>query len=497
MTASIVLNINSGPAGSIVGITGSGFSNSTQLIATFDSIAVWVGISTSAGLIPDNVSFQIPIATVDSHTITVTDGINSATASFSVTQLFPSSGLKSEGDPLFAEEYNAIIKALGVLVTPIIGSLSATVKGAKYIVYEFGGTWYVVDGLTNAILESNADAYTTFQWALDNLTVGRTCKEKIVVIGNLGTLTGTPQVSSNTCLDLEDAVWTAGDGIDGLLLGGKTSETTRITIYGGRIIGSTTSSHGVVLDFCNYCNIYDLWVQDVVLATGNVGKAVFLDGQTHGDCILNNFYGLQCRTSYIGLECYGAANANHFFGCSFDSNNIGVVIGTGSANIFYSPDIEYNNTGIADSGLFTQFRDVYFEGNNLEVISGNDALAQGTIILQGINSEGGLPRVTFGTYGCKGGLFGNENGQNIFDVINAPLGSGATDYTLTFPTRYQTNSDSSIGRFIISIELDWNSTWYVSNKVYNAGVKINFGTATPDATKHISIKFLMTEALGE
>ena len=88
--AGITLSTGSGAVGASVTVNASGFPASTVLTAKFDGVAMTTAPSTVTTDIAGAVNFAvlIPIATASppAHTISVTDGVNTATASFNILQ---------------------------------------------------------------------------------------------------------------------------------------------------------------------------------------------------------------------------------------------------------------------------------------------------------------------------------------------------------------------------------------------------------------------------
>ncbi len=80
--ANIELSPTSGPVGSPVHVTGTGFDPNSNVIITF-------GIFSAASSTNNNgefsADFDVPISTVGPHTVTASDGSNSDSATFTVT----------------------------------------------------------------------------------------------------------------------------------------------------------------------------------------------------------------------------------------------------------------------------------------------------------------------------------------------------------------------------------------------------------------------------
>ena len=117
--ATISLSLTTGPIGTAVTITGSGFANSSALTAKWGTINVWTGTSTSSGALTSGATFTAPSASADSYTVTVTDASNnSASAMFTLTA--PSISLSPLSGPVGT---TVIVSGSGFL-----GSSSLTAK---------------------------------------------------------------------------------------------------------------------------------------------------------------------------------------------------------------------------------------------------------------------------------------------------------------------------------------------------------------------------------
>jgi len=79
---------NTGTVGSPVTVNASGFAGLTAVLAKFDGAVVTTAPSTVTTLAAGSASFSIsiPTATAGAHTISVTDGVNTATATYTVLQ---------------------------------------------------------------------------------------------------------------------------------------------------------------------------------------------------------------------------------------------------------------------------------------------------------------------------------------------------------------------------------------------------------------------------
>ena len=92
-TARISVDPNSGPTGSQVGITGTGFKANAAISIRLDSGQVKSSVADASGSFSDR--FVVPDVNAGNYTVTASDGTNSATTSFTVTasmQISPASG---------------------------------------------------------------------------------------------------------------------------------------------------------------------------------------------------------------------------------------------------------------------------------------------------------------------------------------------------------------------------------------------------------------------
>ena len=115
--AAITLSLNptSGPVGTTVTVSGSGYLASHSIQITYDGSLVTATTSTNLGSIPSGVSFSVPASVAGSNTVAATDGTNTQQATFTVTSAFslsPTSG--------------AVGSSVTVTATGMLGSHSVT-----------------------------------------------------------------------------------------------------------------------------------------------------------------------------------------------------------------------------------------------------------------------------------------------------------------------------------------------------------------------------------
>lgn len=115
---------------------------------------------------------------------------------------------KTAGEVITHTDFNAVMEANGW----IEGVGLNPIKTAKYIVVPIGSLYYVFDGSSGKKVSSNAAAHVAAQYAFDNLTVGRTWKEKVVFLGAFP-LSGGISLPSYVIADLVGAQFTLGTSI--------------------------------------------------------------------------------------------------------------------------------------------------------------------------------------------------------------------------------------------------------------------------------------------
>lgn len=88
-TAAIQLTPNTGPSGSTVTLTGSGFQPGETLRVYFGGAFLGTVTATSTGTIPSSTTFTVPAAANGAYTVTVTGSVAAAQATFTVTSTTP------------------------------------------------------------------------------------------------------------------------------------------------------------------------------------------------------------------------------------------------------------------------------------------------------------------------------------------------------------------------------------------------------------------------
>lgn len=274
-----------------------------------------------------------------------------------------------------------------------------------------GTNIYVYDNQGNLVHGPSTSSSTEINWALSNLTSGRTYKEKVVVIGNYE-LDDTIKVPSYTILEIQGKL-TLANNINKSMIENddQVNGNTDIEIVGGELNGNKTnqtSGHGINFVYVTNPSIKGVCIHDVkedgIRITGNndVRKPVMIGNIIH-DCdgigidVRNCYYGIlvkanhiqncgsygilifYCRYAFevIGNICYlndddgirlsGSAEGI-LAGNGICFNNRGLYIGGSAHNTIYGNVIFGNNLG----GIYTNtdsdglvITDNYFAGNNL------------------------------------------------------------------------------------------------------------------------------------
>lgn len=130
-----------------------------------------------------------------------------------------------------------------VVPTVTIGAATGQIP-ATFIVYNVGSFYYVRDGRTGSIVHSSSDASTEIQYALNNLTPGRTTQELVVLRGEFvltkqgGGVAYAIDVPSYTKLEIQGKLKFANSfSIQSAFLL-RVYYKTMVEIYGGEIDGN-------------------------------------------------------------------------------------------------------------------------------------------------------------------------------------------------------------------------------------------------------------------
>ncbi|MEK7555606.1 MAG: right-handed parallel beta-helix repeat-containing protein [Patescibacteria group bacterium] len=281
-------------------------------------------------------------------------------------------------------------------LTSVVSNSLAT--PANYVVFLSGGTTYVRDGLDGSIDYSNTDPETAIEWAMNNLTSGRTWKEKVVVKGNY-TIDTSIDIPSYTILELQGRLTKASGDFTTLgmfVING----TNNIEVIGGSIDGNyddagqssgmdcvyiINGSHITIKEMKIYdCRNYGIVLratsdfiiaENVVSNNGDDGIAPIYNSN-NGAISNNRIWGNRSAVATSsGIEIRDGSyeitiKGNVVYGgtAGSDMNGIAVVIDSGSA---YSAPHDVTISGniirdIEDMGILVQTNDA---SNNLENIS--------------------------------------------------------------------------------------------------------------------------------
>lgn len=151
----------------------------------------------------------------------------------------------------------------------VTGDGTKPAQDYNYLVYQSGGTTYVKNGLTERIDHSGVTTSTEIQWALDNLSAGRTWKETLVLHGNITNIATRLDIPSYTKLVIDGYLKQADGTALAALLRNKNygvTQQSNIEVCGGGTIdgnvSSGASSNGLVLYGVTDQLIHDLAIQN-------------------------------------------------------------------------------------------------------------------------------------------------------------------------------------------------------------------------------------------
>lgn len=156
-------------------------------------------------------------------------------------------------------------------------------RTVDYLVYKDGTDTVAVNGSTGKEDSRDTSAATVIQYALDNLTGGRTHKETVAFKGAF-TIAAAIVIPSYTILDFNGASLTLKDsaGFHMLQIGDGTTGVTDVEIMHGVFDGNRANQSAeknciYAQDLCHRINIHDNYF------TGWYGKAVTFNGGTGVD----------------------------------------------------------------------------------------------------------------------------------------------------------------------------------------------------------------------
>jgi hypothetical protein len=113
---------------------------------------------------------------------------------------------------------------------------------ARYVIFRVSNTYYRRDGASGVVDDSNASAATLIQAALDDLTAGRTWKEKIACRGFMEDIGAQIDIPSYTIIDNYEARYKAAAGLNASIFQADT--VTDIEVKGGIYNGNRANLTG-------------------------------------------------------------------------------------------------------------------------------------------------------------------------------------------------------------------------------------------------------------
>jgi hypothetical protein len=228
----------------------------------------------------------------------------------------PAPGAETKGGvALPASATGTYYKDDGTWGTPAGGSGGIT--PASMIVTNEAGTYKCYSGLTGAVLESGATAATVIQYAIDNLTAGRTWKERVVIKGSI-TLSASIVLASYLIIQLDGKIKLSNDAHVPIVK--NTANVTQVEICGGDWDGNLAEdTHGgsecrgitvygaSAASKCSYIYIHDLAIHDI--AYDNIA-VMYCDNVTVQNCHIYNAGDYAQGSSYWGhgLGMYYSSN---------------------------------------------------------------------------------------------------------------------------------------------------------------------------------------------
>jgi len=249
-------------------------------------------------------------------------------------------GLRYTGNPFTTALYPGHLQAENITgmhwYTYISGTLynrtdtlSYPEQVAKFLVVNASGTIQWKDLSTGQIIEQGttiSEAANIINWALGNLTSGRTWKEKVVLKGNF-TISSTINGVSYLILEIQGKLTLAsGSNVDLLRFASK----NHFEIFGGELDGNkdeqTSTSKGIVFDNCTYFTVKGVYVHDFY-STG----MDFLSGCTYVK-IVENIVENNGVVGGVGIHPrikHGIVSRN----IAINNYNEGIYVHSGSDNL--------------------------------------------------------------------------------------------------------------------------------------------------------------------
>jgi hypothetical protein len=215
------------------------------------------------------------------------------------------------------------------------------VTSVSMIVTNESGTYKCYTGLTGAVVSSSATAATVIQYAIDNLTSGRTWKERVVIKGNI-TLTTSINLASYLILQLDGKIKLSNNAHCPIVE--NSANVTQVEICGGDWDGNLTNDafggsecRGITIygdsaaSKCSYVHIHDLTIHDiaydniacmycnnVVIRNCHIYNAGdFAQGASYWGHGLGMYYSTNCILDHCHIE--DCASGGCYFYCEDDA----------------------------------------------------------------------------------------------------------------------------------------------------------------------------------
>ena len=196
----------------------------------------------------------------------------------------------------------------------------------KYLVETDGTNITVYDKDGNKAYGPVTDAATAINWALSNLTSGRTWKEKAVIKGNY-IINTTIKVPSYTILEIQGKLSLADNAnCDVIQNSDQTNGNTQIEIIGGIIDanknGQTNANNCIRLTKCTYSIVKKVHVKNAKRPSGETlyGEGIYFDGCTY--CIATDNIAENCDKNGLKARDVSAAISQIVFANNICINNL-------------------------------------------------------------------------------------------------------------------------------------------------------------------------------
>jgi len=206
-------------------------------------------------------------------------------------------------------------------------------QGARFLVYNQSGTIYWKDLSTGQIRGQGTDSDQIINWALDNLTSGRTWKERVILKGYFN-IDNEIQVPSYTILQLDGIIKQTSTSSKHILVN-KSSPTYDIELIGGKYIGNTAQPTGspfpsaIHFSSVTGLDIHNIEVYDIKYFAVNLKNC--------SNIYLNSLFGENLGADGIALNrCENVTGSNFIFKKTAQVDAGGAGIWVNSRNVILS-----------------------------------------------------------------------------------------------------------------------------------------------------------------